>query len=146
LEGLLDRLDVHSQGGFALRRAVLLAVQHHHSLAVEASDGMLRLAAREAATGGGLGLWMALAWAVRGDARLQTLLARVDALGVALGVPPPLVTGRDLLPLGFTPGSDLGAMLERLYRRQLEEGLQEAAPLLAEARATVPGRGDGRPP
>jgi tRNA nucleotidyltransferase (CCA-adding enzyme) len=146
LEGLLDRLDVHSQGGFALRRAVLLAVQHQRDLPVQASDGALRLAARMAAPGGGLGLWLSLAWAVRGDASFAELLSRTDALGVALGVPPPLVTGRDLVALGFAPGPGMGALLERLYRRQLEEGLREATPLLAEAAAAATGRGDGRAP
>jgi hypothetical protein len=40
----------------------------------------------------------------------------------------------------------MGALLERLYRRQLEEGLREATPLLAEAAAAATGRGDGRAP
>ena len=35
-------------------------------------------------------------------------------------LPPRAVTGRDLLALGFAPGPALGALLDRLYARQLE--------------------------
>ncbi|MFH1463698.1 MAG: hypothetical protein ABIO70_04855 [Pseudomonadota bacterium] len=150
MEGLLDRLDVFSLAGFPVRRAVQVAVRRCPGLPVAADDGALRTMAREAQTVGGSGLWLAVAAAVRGDTRLDELLARVDTLGVALGAPSPLVGGRDLLALGFTPGAAMGVLLERLYRRQLLEGLTEAAPLLAEAGSlsaealtSVPNRGDG---
>ncbi len=58
--------------------------------------------------------------------------------------PPPLVTGRDLLALGFTPGPFLGAVLRELEELQLDERLpsKEAALALARQRlaeSNLPG-------
>ena len=45
-------------------------------------------------------------------------------------LPPPLVTGRDLIALGHKPGPHFSRMLQELYDRQLE-GLSDKAALLA---------------
>ncbi len=41
-------------------------------------------------------------------------------------VPPPLVTGRDLMALGFSPGPDFGKWLSHIQELQLEGTLREA--------------------
>lgn len=47
-------------------------------------------------------------------------------------LPPPLVTGRDLMTLGFHPGPNLGACLKRLYAEQLDGRNREDLLRLAE--------------
>ena len=51
-------------------------------------------------------------------------------------LPPPLVTGRDLIALGFRPGPAMGALLKRLYEAQLEGSGRDA--LLRQAAAERP--------
>ena len=51
-------------------------------------------------------------------------------------LPPPLLTGRDLLALGFTPGPPLGRLLKAAYTRQLNGASREE--LLAFARDNAP--------
>ncbi|MBQ9344243.1 MAG: CCA tRNA nucleotidyltransferase [Kiritimatiellae bacterium] len=46
-------------------------------------------------------------------------------------LPPPLVTGRDLIALGYTPGPAFGLLLARLHDLQLEEDITDKALLLA---------------
>ena len=46
-------------------------------------------------------------------------------------LPPPLLRGRDLIPLGYPPGPALGALLKRLYDYQLDHDITTPAPLLA---------------
>lgn len=48
---------------------------------------------------------------------LQETATRLDVLTQP---PPPLVQGRDLTPLGFQPGPQLGAMLKQIYEWQLD--------------------------
>lgn len=48
-------------------------------------------------------------------------------------LPPPLVSGRDLIAQGFRPGPSLGAALKRLYAAQLEGQDREALLTLAAA-------------
>lgn len=45
-------------------------------------------------------------------------------------VPPPLVTGRDLVNLGLSPGPDFGKWLSRLQELQLEERSDQGGSLL----------------
>jgi len=46
-------------------------------------------------------------------------------------IPPPLVTGRDVLALGWKPGPKVGEILEALQTRQLEEGFADREEALA---------------
>ncbi len=48
------------------------------------------------------------------------LRERAEALAVEQSAPVPLVQGRDLLPLGFPPGPELGRVLRKLYEEQLD--------------------------
>jgi len=132
MEDLLDRIDVYRQGGFPLRLAVLSMREQICSLDPAASDGQLRLTARAAESSGGLGLWLAAAQAVSGDARFGELASRARELGVQRRAPERLVHGRHLLSRGHAPGPGLGELLEILYHRQLSEGIEDQAVLLAE--------------
>lgn len=53
--------------------------------------------------------------------------------------PTPLVTGRDLLAIGFTPGPLVGAVLRELEELQLEEHLESQEAALAYARQRLAG-------
>ena len=53
--------------------------------------------------------------------------------------PAPLVTGHDLLAVGFTPGRRLGAVLAEVAELQLEDQLQSQAAALAYARQRLAG-------
>jgi tRNA nucleotidyltransferase (CCA-adding enzyme) len=128
LPGLLDRLDLHSQGGFPLRAAVLGALERAPKLEPPREDGALRLLAREAQAAGGLCLWLALAEALGRDC--EAIAARAEELGIGMAAPAPLVRGRDLKALGLPPGPAMGALLEQLYQRQLVEGIEEQQRLL----------------
>jgi tRNA nucleotidyltransferase/poly(A) polymerase len=129
LDGLLDRLDVHRQGGFPLRRAVLGAMGGVAGLRPPLGDGQLRLASRDAHHGGGLRLWLALAQAL--GAELEAEALRCEELGLGLAPPAPLLRGRDLTARGVPPGPALGQLLEELYQRQLLEGVEDPEALLA---------------
>lgn len=128
LPGLLDRLDVHTLGGFPLRAAVLGCLAHAPALSPPWDDGALRLLARQAQSLGGLTLWLAVAEALGADCAAAA--ERVEVLGVGRSAPEPLVRGRHLAALGFSPGPGMGALLEGLYRRQLTDGIVDREVLL----------------
>ena len=60
--------------------------------------------------------------------------------------PAPLVTGHDLLALGFTPGPLVGAVLREVADLQLEELLQSPAAALAYAKQRLTGALPSPPP
>ena len=60
--------------------------------------------------------------------------------------PAPLVTGHDLLALGFTPGPLVGAVLREVADLQLEEQLQSPAAALAYAKQRLTGALPSPPP
>jgi poly(A) polymerase len=59
-----------------------------------------------------------------GDLSNYTFLtAKLEEFSQAPLIPPPLLTGRDLLSLGFTPGPSFKVLLEEVQSRQLEGSL-----------------------
>ena len=60
--------------------------------------------------------------------------------------PAPLVTGHDLLALGFTPGPLVGAVLQEVAELQLEEQLQSPAAALNYASQRLAGAAPSIPP
>jgi poly(A) polymerase len=73
--------------------------------------------------------------ASHGRLEVHDFLAReARALENERRLPPPLVTGRDLLRLGLRPGPRLGAVLAEIRERQLQETLRTRAAALAWAR------------
>lgn len=126
---LLDRLNMHTIGGFDVRRHVLGMVAHHlkplsfHKAEPRAGDGAFRRLAQKV----DLELLGRLALS---DCRGRTgafdcsgidwFLQRARELGVQHAPPEPLVKGRHLLALGLEPGPRVGEILRQIYERQLD--------------------------
>jgi len=142
---VLDRLNVHTMDGFAVRDQVVGLVAHHlkpgaYHKAGNVGDGAFRRLAQKV----DLELLARLA---RADCLGRTgnfdcsamdwFVARARALGVEHRAPEPLVRGRDLLALGMSPGPKVGEVLKQIYERQLdgaiasvEEGIEAAKEIL----------------
>ncbi len=146
----LDRLNVHSIGGFDARTQVLGIVAHHlkplnfFKSATPVGDGAFRrlaqkvdleLLARVAESDclgrGGEFDCSGIGWFLR----------RARELGVEHEAPPALLKGRHLLELGVPPGPGMGAILKQVYERQLdgqvtslEQGIEAAHEILSTPR------------
>jgi tRNA nucleotidyltransferase (CCA-adding enzyme) len=151
---LLDRLNVHTIGGFDVRAQVLGIVAHHlkplsfGKSTPPAGDGAFRRLALK------VDLEL-LARVAEADCRGRTghfdcsgigwFLERARQLGVQHAAPDPLLRGRHLLDLGVAPGPRVGAILSQVYERQLdgritsvEEGIAAARLMLSEPAEAVP--------
>lgn len=126
---LLDRLNVHTIGGFDVRRQVLGITAHHLKPGMfgmsktPVSDGAYRrlalkvdleLLARLAKSdcmgrGGGFDC-----------SSMDRFLERARQLGVEHAAPAPLLLGRHLLALGVKPGPRMGQLLRAVYEQQLD--------------------------
>jgi tRNA nucleotidyltransferase (CCA-adding enzyme) len=144
---VLDRLNVHTIGGFDVRREVLGITAHHLKPGMfgmsktPVSDGAFRrlaqkvdleLLARVAKSdcmgrGGGFDC-SAMDW----------FLERARRLGVEHAPPAPLLLGRHLLTLGFKPGPRMGEVLRAVYERQLDGSVTSLDDALAAAREYNP--------
>jgi tRNA nucleotidyltransferase (CCA-adding enzyme) len=72
---------------------------------------------------------------VRGlDRQGRWLLAQFEKLRVNRETIRPLVMGRDLLALGVPPGPEMGRLLKKLYRAQLDNAFDSKAGGIARAR------------
>ncbi|NQW03028.1 MAG: HD domain-containing protein [Acidobacteria bacterium] len=154
----LDRLNIHTIGGYDVRHTVLGIVAHHlkptmfFKSPTPVSDGAFRrlalkvnpeLLARfaKADCHGRLGTFDCAA--------MDWFLERAQALGVEHQPPAPFLLGRHVLALGVRPGPDVGALLHAVYELQLDgdvTSLDEAivrlkACLADPSRAPVPPRG-----
>jgi tRNA nucleotidyltransferase (CCA-adding enzyme) len=140
----LDRLNVHSLGGFDVRRQVTGIVAHHlkplafYKSATPVGDGAFRRLAQK------VDLEL-LARVAESDCRGRTgsfdcggiawFVERARALGVEHQPPEPLVKGRHLLAAGVPPGPRMGALLRAIYERQLDgqiHSIEEGLALLGE--------------
>jgi tRNA nucleotidyltransferase (CCA-adding enzyme) len=144
---LMDRLNVHTIGGFDVRGQVLgIVAQHLKPLmffksVTPVGDGAFRRLAQK------VDLEL-LARVAESDCLGRTgsfdcsgiawFLARARELGVEHAPPAPLLKGRHLLDLGMHPGPAVGAILRQVYERQLDgrvtsidEGLSAAREILA---------------
>jgi tRNA nucleotidyltransferase (CCA-adding enzyme) len=144
---LLDRLNVHSLGGYDVRRHVLGIVAHHlkplafFKAPTPVGDGAFRRLAQK------VDLEL-LARVADADCRGRTgafdcsgigwFVARARELGVEHAAPEPILRGRHLLDLGVAPGPRMGQILRQVYERQLdgevtsiEEGLRAAQDMLS---------------
>lgn len=126
---LLDRLNIHTLGGFDVRQHVLGIVAHHlkplsFSKAVpQAGDSAFRRLAQK------VDLEL-LARVAESDCRgrggdfdcrgIRWFLERARALGVEHQAPEPLLLGRHLLDAGVAPGPRMGRILRQVYERQLD--------------------------
>jgi len=140
---LLDRLNVHSIGGYDVRGQVVGLVAHH------LKPGMFHKAGNV-----GDGAFRRLALKV--DLELLARLARADCRGRTgafdcsamdwfierartLGVKPPapLLLGRHVLALGVPPGPRVGEIVKAIYERQLDGEIATVEDAIAVARSLL---------
>ncbi len=75
---------------------------------------------------------------VRGlDRQARWLFKKFEELRVNRETIKPLVMGRDLLKLGVPPGPEMGRLLKKLYKAQLDNGFETKAQGLEKARRLV---------
>jgi tRNA nucleotidyltransferase (CCA-adding enzyme) len=141
---LLDRLNVHSIGGYDVRSQVVGLVAHH------LKPGMFHKAANV-----GDGAFRRLAQKV--DLELLARLARADCRGrtgsfdcsamdwfierarrVGVTPPAPLLLGRHVLALGVPPGPRVGEIVKAVYERQLDGEITTVEAAVDAARALTP--------
>jgi len=148
---LLERFRIRSWGGFDLGRMVPRLIRTHHRagelwlnreevtkkafnrLAADVDGEIELLVLLDAADRAGRS-----ARRLRGlDRTARWLLRRFEQLRVNRETIRPIVMGRDLLGLGVPPGPDMGRLLRKLYRAQLDglfetktEGLERARRLV----------------
>ena len=143
---LLDRLNVHTIGGYDVRRQVVGLVAHHlapnafYKSKTPVGDGAFRRLAQRV----DLELLARLA---KSDCLGRTgnfdcsgidwFLERAHALGVEHAPPEPIVKGRHLLELGLRPGPEIGRILRQVYERQLDGRVTSLDEGLAAAREII---------
>ncbi len=142
----LDRLKVHTLGGYDLRGQVLELVAHHltpsHFFKTRdnVGDGAFRRLARR--------LEPELLYRVsRADCLGRTgsfsteaqewFIARVRSLGVEESPPRPLLMGRHLLEMGLKPGPLVGRIIRAIYELQLDGRVADLDGALREARRMI---------
>ena len=143
---VLDRLNVHTVSGYAVRDQVVGLVTQHlkpgmwHQSPGTVGDGAFRRLAKKV----DLDLLARLAKSDclgrRGPfdcSAMDWFLGRAHDLGVEHGAPPPLLLGRHLLKLGLAPGPRIGAILKAVYERQLDGQVTTLGEALDVARALV---------
>jgi tRNA nucleotidyltransferase (CCA-adding enzyme) len=144
---LLDRLNIHSLGGFDVRGQVLGIVAHHlkplsfYKADPRAGDGAFRRLAQKVDLEllARVALSDCLGRTGNFDCSgIEWFLQRARELGVEHAAPAPIVRGRDLLPLGVEPGPRMGEILRAIYERQLdgrvttlEEGMAAAEEIIS---------------
>jgi tRNA nucleotidyltransferase (CCA-adding enzyme) len=145
-ERLLDRLNVHTIGGFDVRHHVAGIVAHHlkplafFKSATPVGDGAFRRLAQKV----DLDL---LARVAESDCRGRTgnfdcsgivwFMERARSLGVQHQPPEPIVKGRHLLELGVRAGPRVGEVLRQIYEQQLDGRVRTLDEGLALAREII---------
>lgn len=148
-QAFLDRLNIHSLGGFDVRHHVIGIVAHHlkplafFKSATPVGDGAFRRLAQKVDL-------QLLARVAESDCRGRTgdfdcsgigwFVERARALGVEHQPPEPIVKGRHLLAVGIAPGPRMGTLLRAVYERQLDgqvESVEDGLALLEELGGTA---------
>ncbi|HLF56816.1 MAG TPA: HD domain-containing protein, partial [Thermoanaerobaculia bacterium] len=145
-ERFLDRLQVHTLGGYDVRSQVLALVQYHlapthfwnaKQRGQTVSDGAFRRLALKVDPE----LLHRLALAdTRGRASAPPspapdwLYARMRELAVVDAAPRPLLLGRHLLELGVEPGPRVGEIVRAVFERQLDGEISTLEEAIAAAR------------
>jgi tRNA nucleotidyltransferase (CCA-adding enzyme) len=142
----LDRLNLHTVDGFDVRHHVVGLVAYHlapgmwHKSTSPVGDGAFRRLAQK------VDLEL-LARFARADCRGRTgefdcsamdwFLERARALGVEHRAPAPILLGRHVLAMGFTPGPAVGRIVKAVYERQLDGAVTDLDSAIAEARTII---------
>lgn len=148
---VLARFKVQTWNGFAIGRMVPLLIRTHHRagelwqnredvtkkafnrLAADVDGEIELLVYLDAADRAGRGTRL-----VRGlDRQARWLFKKFDDLRVNRETIKPLVMGRDLIKLGVPPGPEMGKLLKKLYKVQLDNGFETKARGLERARRLV---------
>ena len=144
---VLDRLNIHTIGGFDVRKHVLGITAHHLKPGMfgmsktPVSDGAFRRLAQKV----DLELLARLAKSDcmgRGGgfdcSAMDWFLERARQLGVEHAAPKPILLGRHLLELGVKPGPRMGEILRAVYERQLDGSVTTVEEGIAVAREYNP--------
>ena len=148
---ILTRFKVQTWNGYAIGRMVPLLIRTHHragELWTHRDDVTKKAFNRLAAdVQGEIDLVVLLdaadragraARLVRGlDKQARWLFKKFDELRVNRETIKPLVMGRDLIKLGVPPGPEMGRILKKLYKAQLDNGFETKAEGLERARRLV---------
>ena len=148
---VLARFKVQTWGGTNIGRLVPLLIRTHHRagelwtnradvtkkafnrLAAEVQGEIELVVLLDAADRAGRGARL-----VRGlDRQARWLFRQFDKLRVNRETIKPLVMGRDLLKLGVPPGPEMGRLLKKLYKAQLDNAFETKAAGLEKARRLV---------
>ncbi|PMP96338.1 MAG: hypothetical protein C0168_02910 [Candidatus Aminicenantes bacterium] len=147
----LTRQKIFSWNGYNLRNIVPLLIRHHHRASeiylnrkTVTKKAYNRLAA---AVKGEIELLIYLDAADRAGRRkklISTLdrqavwmLRKFEELKINKDTIKPLIMGRDLIPLGVQPGPEMGKLLKKIYRLQLDNYFETRAEGLKLARKMV---------
>ncbi len=147
----LGRLKVFSWNGFNLKKMVPLLIGTHHRAAelwmnrtAVTKKAFNRLAAE---VDGEIELVVLLDAADRAgrkdrilqklDRQALWLFRKFEELRVNKETIKPMIMGRDLIAMGVEPGPEMGRILKRLYKLQLDGVFETKASGLARARAVV---------
>ena len=147
----LARFGIRTWGGYDLGRMVPLLIRTHHRagelwanraevtkkafnrLAAEVRGEIELVVLLDAADRAGRASRL-----VRGlDRQARWLFGKFEELRVNRETIKPLVMGRDLIALGVPPGPEMGRLLKKLYRSQLDNAFETRAQGLAKARRLV---------
>ena len=142
----LDRLNIHTIGGYDVRHTVLGIVAHHLKPSMffksptPVGDGAFRRLAQKVDP-------ELLARFAKADCHGRTgtfdcramdwFLERARALGVEHQPPAPLLLGRHVLELGVPPGPAVGVLLKAVYEKQLDGEIETFDDALAAAKALL---------
>jgi tRNA nucleotidyltransferase (CCA-adding enzyme) len=140
---VLDRLNIHTIGGFDVRKQVLGVTAHHLKPGMfgmsktPVSDGAFRRLAQKVDL-------EILARVAKSDcmgrgggfdcSSMDWFLQRARELGVQNAPPKPILLGRHLLAIGMSPGPKVGEILRLVYERQLDGAVTTVDEGLALAR------------
>jgi tRNA nucleotidyltransferase (CCA-adding enzyme) len=140
---VLDRLNIHTIGGFDVRKQVLGVTAHHLKPGMfgmsktPVSDGAFRRLAQKVDL-------EILARVAKSDcmgrgggfdcSSMDWFLQRARELGVQNAPPKPVLLGRHLLAIGMSPGPKVGEILRLVYERQLDGAVTTVEEGLALAR------------
>ncbi len=144
---LLDRWNVHTRDGYALRDQVVALVRDHlkpgalHQARAEVSAGAIRRLASRVEADLLYRVARADCLGRTGDfppVAMEWFIGEVQRLAVERKPPAAFLRGRDLLALGVAPGPRVGRILAEIYEQQLdskilsrEEALSLAARVVA---------------
>jgi len=152
-EEFLDRLGIHTIGGYDVRSQVIALVRFHlkpgEFYKSKPGDGAFRRLARKVeadllyrvAKADSLG--RNADWVPRdkwfGSEAQEWFIERVRELEVENSAPKPILMGRHLIELGMSPSPKFKKIIEQVYELQLDGKISDIESAIAEARKMIDG-------